>query len=373
VPAGQADELLELTGLATVAHHRLRSFSPGMSRRLSLATALLGDPRSLLLDDPTQGLPPKSVEWFHTFLRDFAASGRTVLVTARDPQEAAALADRVITLDAGRVVADQPVGEFARTGLRSEVSVRGPEVSRLADLLLLQGAEVRRESGIEISVSGLGRTEIGEIAHRNGILLHGLADRAGEKSALPLPEPAPGPASARTGMVSHTVGPPADPGPLPTPLPLADPSADGSLSEAVEEIVVPLSPGAAVTATVADPFRTGRRLTPVSGPLFRDGPLFHGDLVAARRRVPLMEPAPAAAPEPSSRPAGSPEPEPHAGDTMPVTLPAAPSCALPVVSPEPGDMRPSAIETLLEPQAGEAQAPARTETSSPVGSDPGSE
>jgi ABC-2 type transport system ATP-binding protein len=198
VPAKRADELLEQTRLATVAHHRLRAFSPGMNRRLELAAALLGNPGTLLLDAPTEGLSPRNVEWFHSFLRSFAVAGGTVLVTTRTPQEAAELGDRVITLDRGRLVADQPAAEFRQTRLHPEVSVRGPQMTRLADLLLAQGAQVRRDGGTGIAVGGFGRTEIGELAYRHGILLHELADRVVEQPVPHLALPA---ASGRSGHV----------------------------------------------------------------------------------------------------------------------------------------------------------------------------
>ncbi|MFD7452508.1 ATP-binding cassette domain-containing protein [Kitasatospora sp. NPDC059827] len=198
VPTRRADELLEQTRLAAVAGQRLRTFSPGMHRRLSLAAALLGDPGTLLLDAPTEGLSPRNVEWFHSFLRSFAVAGGTVLVTTRTPQEAAQLADRVVTLDRGRMLADQPVAEFCRTRLSPEVAVRGPQMARLADLLVSQGAEVRRDGGAGIAVAGIDRTEIGELAYRHGILLHELADRVVEQ---PVPRAALPVASGRSGRL----------------------------------------------------------------------------------------------------------------------------------------------------------------------------
>ncbi|MGW2400421.1 ATP-binding cassette domain-containing protein [Kitasatospora sp. NPDC001664] len=212
VPASRADELLEQTRLAGVAGHRLRSFSPGMHRRLALAAALLGSPGTLLLDGPTEGLSPRNIEWFHSFLRSFGVSGGTVLVTTRTPQEAADLADRVVTLDQGRLVADQSVTEFRRTRLHPEVSVRGPQMARLADLLTEQGHQVRRDGGTGLAVSGLTRTEVGELAYRHGILLHELADRVVEQ---PVPHPVLPAASGRSGHVQ------------PVPVPAAAPSVDG--------------------------------------------------------------------------------------------------------------------------------------------------
>ncbi|MFI9274764.1 ATP-binding cassette domain-containing protein [Kitasatospora sp. NPDC052896] len=199
VPAARADALLEQTRLAAMADHRLKSFSLGMNRRLALATALLGDPGMLLLDAPAEDLSPRNAEWLHAFLRAFPAGGGSVLVTTRSPQEAALLGDRVITLNQGRVVADQPVAEFRRTRLHPEVAVRGPQMARLTDLLLAQGAEIRPDGRAGIAVSGLERTEIGELAYRNGILLHELADRVVE-------QPAP---RASQSAVTRTPAPPA--------------------------------------------------------------------------------------------------------------------------------------------------------------------
>ncbi|MFB7615485.1 ATP-binding cassette domain-containing protein [Kitasatospora sp. NPDC056181] len=209
-PARRADELLEQTRLATVAGQRLRTFSPGMHRRLALATALLGDPGTLLLDAPTEGLSPRNVEWFHSFLRSFGVAGGTVLVTTRTPQEAAQLADRVITLDQGRMVADQPVTEFRRTRLSPEVAVRGPQMARLADLLAGQGAQVRRDGGAGLAVSGIGRTEIGELAYQHGILLHELADRVVEQPAPRATLPVSSGRSGRLHVQAADGRPPAD-------------------------------------------------------------------------------------------------------------------------------------------------------------------
>ncbi|MFJ4094999.1 ATP-binding cassette domain-containing protein [Kitasatospora sp. NPDC089913] len=230
-PARRADELLERTRLAAVAEQRLRTYSPGMHRRLALAAALLGEPGTLLLDAPTEGLSPRNVEWFHGFLRSFAADGGTVLVTTRTPQEASQLADRVVTLDRGRMAADQSVTDFRRTRLSPEVAVRGPQMARLADLLAGQGAQVRRDGGTELAVSGVGRTEIGELAYRHGILLHELADRVVERPAprADLRVVASGPGRPRTPREADAPVAPAAPTDAPAP-------EDAVTTEQVEQV-----------------------------------------------------------------------------------------------------------------------------------------
>ncbi len=255
----RADQLLEQTRLAPAADDRLRTFSPGMNRRLALAEALLADPGTLLLDEPTHELSPKNAEWFHAVLRAFAAGGGTVLVALRNPQEAAVLADRVVTLEQGRLLGDQPVTEFLRTRLQDEVSVSGPQVGRLADLLTEAGAQVRRESGTRIAVGGATRTEIGELAYRHGVLLHELADQVVSRPvgapAVPLTQPAPAPAPAPTS--ASAPAPPPAPAPAPPPPPESVPPPEvplvavGQSAAGFGETVVVLTPGTAVTASVA--------------------------------------------------------------------------------------------------------------------------
>lgn len=189
VPADRADELLDVVGLRHLAEFRLGSFSVGMDRRIGLAGALIGDPHTLVLDEPARGLSPRERSWVHGLLRGFAAQGGAVLVALRDPAEAARIADRVVTLGAGRLVADQDVGAFLRTRYRPRVAVSSPQAERLATLLPREThragghgdgpVEVVREGGPRLSVYGSNCAAIGEIAHRNGILVHRLADERG--------------------------------------------------------------------------------------------------------------------------------------------------------------------------------------------------
>ncbi|MGK5629574.1 ATP-binding cassette domain-containing protein [Streptomyces sp. URMC 123] len=214
VPSSRADELLDAVGLGGLADQRLATYSLGMDRRLGLATALLGDPHTLVLDEPAKGLSAREVAWVHEVLRDQAARGRTVLVTSSDLRETARIADRVVVLDAGRLVADQDAADFARGRLRPRVVVRTPHAARLAALLTAgrpdpaapavpgggtdkspgdrAGAEradggaieVEHEGGSRIAVYGSTCAAVGEIAYRHGIVVHQLADERGDTGAV---------------------------------------------------------------------------------------------------------------------------------------------------------------------------------------------
>ncbi|MFD5156672.1 ATP-binding cassette domain-containing protein [Streptomyces hawaiiensis] len=186
VPVRRADEVLETVGLVSLRDERLGTLSRGMDRRLGLACVLLADPHTLVLDDPADGLSTRESAWLHGMLRAHAAQGGTVLFTTTDPKGAARTADRVVTLEQGRLVADQEAAEFSRTRLRPRVAVRSPHAARLAALLAKQArtsrrsVEVVREGGNRLSVYGGTCADIGEIAFRHGIVVHQLADEIGD-------------------------------------------------------------------------------------------------------------------------------------------------------------------------------------------------
>lgn len=186
VPGRRADEVLEVVGLVSLRDERLGSLSRGMDRRLGMACALLSDPHTLVLDDPADGLSGRESRWLHGMLRAHAAQGGTVLFTTSEPKEAARVADHVVTLDQGRLVADQKAPEFARTRLRPRVAVRSPHAARLAALLAKEArasqrsVEVVREGGNRLSVYGSTCADVGEAAFRHGILVHQLADETGD-------------------------------------------------------------------------------------------------------------------------------------------------------------------------------------------------
>ena len=186
VPARRADEVLEAVGLVSLRDERLGALSRGMDRRLGLACALLADPHTLVLDAPADRLSVRESHWLHGMLRAHAAQGGTVLFTTAEPKEAARTADRVVTLEQGRLVADQEAAEFSRTRLRPRVAVRSPHAARLAALLAKRArtaqrsVEVVREGGNRLSVYGSTCAEVGETAFRHGIVVHQLADEIGD-------------------------------------------------------------------------------------------------------------------------------------------------------------------------------------------------
>jgi ABC-type multidrug transport system ATPase subunit len=187
VPATRAEQVLEVVGLSDMAGHRLGSLSLGVDRRLGLAAALLADPAALILDDPARDLTPRDTGWLHGLLRSYTAQGGAVVITGRDPKAVARIADRVVTLHGGRLVADQPAAEFGRTRLRPYVAVRSPQAQRLAALLTHDGTEVVSDSGSRIAVYGTTPAHVGETAFRHGILLHQLADATADSGPPPVP------------------------------------------------------------------------------------------------------------------------------------------------------------------------------------------
>ncbi len=186
VPVRRADEVLEAVGLVSLRDERLGTLSRGMDRRLGLACALLPEPHALVLDDPADRLSTRERHWLHGMLRSHAAQGGTVLFTTADPKEAAHTADRVITLDKGRLVADQDATDFARTRLRPRVAVRTPHAARLAALIAKEARTTQRsvevvpEGGNRLSVYGSTCADVGETAFRHGVLVHQLADETGD-------------------------------------------------------------------------------------------------------------------------------------------------------------------------------------------------
>jgi len=167
-------ELIDLVGLHDVARKRAGTFSLCMGQRLGIATALLGDPHTLLLDEPVNGLDPEGIHWMRNLLKTLAAEGRTVFVSSHLMSEMALTADHLIVIGRGKLIADTSTAEFVRRASGSVVRVRSPQAARLAALLSASGRAVTPIEGELLEVSGATPDSVGETAAANGIVLHEL-------------------------------------------------------------------------------------------------------------------------------------------------------------------------------------------------------
>jgi ABC-2 type transport system ATP-binding protein len=145
-----------------------------MSQRLGIATALLGDPKTVLLDEPVNGLDPEGIHWIRNLLKTLAAEGRTVFVSSHLMSEMALTAEQVIVIGRGRLITDISVDEFVRQASGKVVHVRSPRAAELQSVLAAPGVIVTPNSGGELEVTGLTAAQIGDAANEAGIPLHEL-------------------------------------------------------------------------------------------------------------------------------------------------------------------------------------------------------
>jgi ABC-2 type transport system ATP-binding protein len=180
IPARRVDEVLDLVGLRDVARRRAGGFSLGMTQRLGLAAAMLGDPPVLLLDEPSNGLDPEGIRWVRNFVRQLAAEGRTVFVSSHLMSEIAVTADHLVVIGRGRLIADCSTQEFIQRSAERSVLVRAPDHERLRELITAEGGTVRDGSGADdgaMLVTGLPAPRIGELAASASLVLHELTPR----------------------------------------------------------------------------------------------------------------------------------------------------------------------------------------------------
>jgi ABC-2 type transport system ATP-binding protein len=170
----RVEEMIELTGLQDVADKRVGGFSLGMGQRLGIASALLGDPANLVLDEPVNGLDPEGVRWTRRLLRGLAAEGRTVLLSSHLMSEMAMTADHLIIIGRGRLIADLSVEELTAQASRSHVRVRTPDAGSLAELVAGPGVSVEAPARDLLEVSGFESDAIGELARRHDLALYEL-------------------------------------------------------------------------------------------------------------------------------------------------------------------------------------------------------
>ncbi|WP_404433184.1 ATP-binding cassette domain-containing protein [Microbacterium lacus] len=179
LPLSRVDEVIELTGLSSVARKRAGGFSLGMGQRLGIAAALLGDPHTLILDEPVNGLDPEGVLWVRRFVRHAASQGKTVLLSSHLMSEMALTADHIIVLGRGRVLADAPVDDLLRRWTRATVRVRSPRALELAELIAGADVSVTHVAEGVMDIEGVPADEIGDIAAARGIALHELTPASG--------------------------------------------------------------------------------------------------------------------------------------------------------------------------------------------------
>jgi ABC-2 type transport system ATP-binding protein len=178
IPDGRVDEVLSIVGLSDVAGKQPSTFSLGMGQRLGLAAALLGDPHTLILDEPANGLDPQGIRWMRDLLKSLASQGRSVFVSSHLLSEMSLMADELVVIGRGRMIANGPVEEFTRQSHANHVRVRTPQASELAALVgqrLAGTGAVNLTSPGELTVIGLSAEVLGDMAFENRIRVHELA------------------------------------------------------------------------------------------------------------------------------------------------------------------------------------------------------
>jgi ABC-2 type transport system ATP-binding protein len=179
IPRVRVAEVIELTGLQSVARKRAGAFSLGMGQRLGIAAALLGDPSVLVLDEPVNGLDPEGVVWIRNLMKDLAARGRTVFVSSHLMNEMAVTAEHLIVIGRGRLVANCSTREFIEGATERTVLVRSPDAARLADVLVAEGGKVTPYDDGALSVTQMEAARVGELAAAAGMVLHELTPQHG--------------------------------------------------------------------------------------------------------------------------------------------------------------------------------------------------
>ncbi|WP_189866118.1 ATP-binding cassette domain-containing protein [Streptomyces poonensis] len=181
IPDRRVDEVLELTGIASAASRKVRTFSLGMRQRLGIAAALLGDPGVLLLDEPSNGLDPEGIIWIRELMRRLSRENRTVLVSSHLMGETASFADHLIILGKGRLLADTPMKDFLEARVKPRVRVRATEPARLREVLLRHGHTPVESDDGRMLINDAEIDTIGPLAAQEGII---LLELAAEKATL---------------------------------------------------------------------------------------------------------------------------------------------------------------------------------------------
>ncbi|MDP2711490.1 MAG: ATP-binding cassette domain-containing protein [Solirubrobacteraceae bacterium] len=183
LPRARVDEVLDLVGLSEVAGRRVGGFSLGMSQRLGIAAALLGDPPTLLFDEPVNGLDPEGIHWIRTLMRRLAAEGRTVVVSSHLMNEMEETADHVLVIGRGRLIADTSMAQFRQRSAGGDVRVVSPDAEALARLVDDAGGTVVVDGDGALTIVGLPAARIGDLAAEHRLRVHELTPRSASLEA----------------------------------------------------------------------------------------------------------------------------------------------------------------------------------------------
>jgi ABC-2 type transport system ATP-binding protein len=170
----RVNELVDFVGLHDVGRKRAGKFSLGMGQRLGIASALLGDPATVILDEPVNGLDPEGVHWMRNLMKQLAAEGRAVFVSSHLMSEMALTADHLVVIGRGRIIADTSIEDFVRKASGARVRVRSPQAERLRDLVLGDGIAVTASEPGVIEIEGATSEQVGELAAANAVVLYEL-------------------------------------------------------------------------------------------------------------------------------------------------------------------------------------------------------
>jgi ABC-2 type transport system ATP-binding protein len=173
IPYARVDQVLEFAGIASVAHKKVGNFSLGMSQRLGIAAALLGDPEVLIFDEPVNGLDPEGIRWIRDFFRSLANEGRTVFVSSHLMSEMAVTADQIIVIGRGKLITQGSIDSLTATA-KGTVFVRGSNHEQLLAALRTRGAELTEVNDEGLTVSNLSAEQVGQIAFDAKIVLFEL-------------------------------------------------------------------------------------------------------------------------------------------------------------------------------------------------------
>jgi ABC-2 type transport system ATP-binding protein len=176
IPQRRVEEVLEVVGLTDVAKKRPGKFSLGMSQRLGIAAAILGEPKYLMLDEPANGLDPEGIAWLRDFLKEYADKGNAVFVSSHLLSEMAQMADDIVVIGKGKLIASGSMTDVVRSNSHTGVFVRSPKLSVLERALRAQKLEVAKENG-GLKVVGMSTDDVGKLAFEKGVPIHELSQQ----------------------------------------------------------------------------------------------------------------------------------------------------------------------------------------------------